>query len=79
MYGDLRFFSVVVENATFLGCYAMYGPSGMKVEVIPEDDESIFLQKTNKSPNYMASQHRTRQPESSIQQKSQMSIVNLSV
>jgi hypothetical protein len=27
----------------------------------------------------MASQHRTRQPESSIQQKSQMSIVNLSV
>jgi len=73
-----KFFSGIAENASLLGCYAMYGPSGMRVEVIPEDEESIFLQKiNNKSPDYMASQHRT-QPES-IQQTSQMSIVNLSV
>lgn len=42
-----KFFSGVAENANFLGCYAMYGPSGMTVEVIPEDDDSLFLQKTN--------------------------------
>jgi len=40
-----KYFSAVAENASFLGCYTMYGPSGMRVEVIPEDEDSIFLQK----------------------------------
>jgi len=74
-----KFFSGVAENAIFLGCYAMYGPSEMTVKLIPEDDDNIFHQKSNnKSPDYMASQHRT-QPGSSIRQKSQISTVHLSV
>jgi len=32
---ESKFFSGVAENASFLGCYAMYGLSGMTVEVIP--------------------------------------------
>lgn len=36
-----KFFSGNAENVSLLGCYAMYGPSGMRVEVIPEDEEYI--------------------------------------
>jgi hypothetical protein len=79
LYGDLSFYVVLLKIHAFWDVMPCVNPSGKTVDVIPDDEDGVFLKKTNSSlPDYMASQYRT-QAEFSIQQKSQISIVNLSV
>jgi hypothetical protein len=73
LYGDLSFSAVLLKMHVFWDVIPCVNLSGLTVAVIPDDEDTVFLQMTNSnSPDYMASQHRTTYPESSIQQKSQM-------